>query len=74
MSTTSELGHLAMPINFHAQEEKTRASFEPETSRFRVLRSARCATLTGQCGPRSRGRQLLTARDRNFQLRRRLWT
>ena len=50
MSIPSELGHLAMPINFLAwgKNQMAQASFEPGTFRFRVLRSARCATLAGQ--------------------------
>ena len=42
MSTTSELSHLAMPINFLAQGKNrmAQASFEPGTSRSRILRSA----------------------------------
>ena len=47
MSTTSELGHLAMPTNFlaYGKNHMAQASFEPGTFRSRVLRSARCATL-----------------------------
>ena len=42
MSIPSELGHLAMPIIFLARgkNQMTQASFEPRTSRSRVLRSA----------------------------------
>ena len=39
MSIPSELGHLAMPINFLAKGkiQMTQASFEPGTSRSRVV-------------------------------------
>ena len=41
MSIPSELGHLAMPINFLAKgkNQMAQASFEPGTFRFRVLGS-----------------------------------
>ena len=42
MSIPSEMGHLALPIDFLAwgKIQMTQASFEPGTSRSRVLRSA----------------------------------
>ena len=42
MSIPNELGHLAVPIYFLAKwkNQRAQASFEPGTSRPRVLRSA----------------------------------
>ena len=42
MSISSQLGHLAMPTNFLAQgkNQMAQASYEPGTSRTRVLRIA----------------------------------
>ena len=42
MSIPSELGHLEVPIHFLAKwkNQRAQASFEPGTSRSRVLRSA----------------------------------
>ena len=52
MSILSELGHLAMPTNFLAQGKNrmAQASFEPENSRSRVLRSAAAPHWLGEEG------------------------